>query len=132
MTRSKRRPSVVAPQGRFLHVRSSEELDTLLDRELTHLHKSGTPPNLVNRSVLVRSLLFAVLGSGTDGSREGTVSVEQLTAGLTRAAAREVLQQVVLALETASNRALAEMVTKLPGLLEQELGLEGQPGLAAG
>lgn len=114
----------------FLHVRSSAELDDLISAELAALRKSGAPEQLLNRSVLVRSLLTAVLktrkGHPIRDERGTVLDGGRLAEGLKIEIARELVQQVVVALERATDKALAEAMVRLPGVLEAELGLTSQ------
>jgi hypothetical protein len=116
----------------FLHVRSSVELDELIKAELLALQRAGAPEQLLNRSVLVRGLLTAVLstrrGQPIRDERGTVLPAAELSRGLRLEVARELVQQVVVALERATNKALAGAMVHLPGILESELGL--QPGEA--
>jgi hypothetical protein len=111
----------------FLHVRSSAELDRLIKEELQAMRRAGAPATLLNRSVLVRSILSAVLrtrkGEPIVDERGAVLDGERLGRGLRIEVARELVQQVVVALERATDKALAEALVRLPGLLESELGL---------
>lgn len=114
----------------FLHVRSSAELDDLIKDELRALRTSGAPEVLLNRSVLVRSLLTAVLrtrkGQPIRDERGSVLDGAALSRGLKIETARELVQQVVVALERATDKALANAMVQLPGYLEAELGLSVQ------
>lgn len=114
----------------FLHVRSSAELDDLIKDELRALRTSGAPEALLNRSVLVRSLLTAVLrtrkGQPIRDERGSVLDGAALSRGLKIETARELVQQVVVALERATDKALANAMVQLPGYLEAELGLSVQ------
>lgn len=111
----------------FLHVRSSPELDQLITQELEVLHRQGAPSPLLNRSVLVRSILLAVLktrkGQPIRDVQGQVLDGDTLARGLQIEVARELVQQVVVALERATDRALAEALVRLPDALEAELGL---------
>jgi len=112
------------PPARFLNVRTSDDIERLLQQELNALAASGVPENLIGRSTLVRSLLLAAL----DGGAQAPVPIAER---LKRGVAREVLHEVIMAMEAASNRAIAEMIARLPVLLEEELGFRPRAGVAA-
>lgn len=110
-----------------LHVRSSHELDDLLKAELKAMRKARVPTQLLNKSVLVRSLLTAVLktraGEPIKDERGRPLSAEKFGEGLKLEVARELVQQVIGALERATDKVLGEALVQLPEALERELGL---------
>lgn len=110
-----------------LHVRSSPELDALLEAELKAMKRARVPTQLLNKSVLVRSLLTSVLktraGEPIKDERGRTLPADKLGQGLKLEVARELVQQVVSALERATDKVLGEALVQLPDALERELGL---------
>lgn len=113
------------PVPKFIHFRSTDELEELLDGEVEALKAAGVPKNLSNRSVVARSILTAYLGCGAAErlrDAEGrALDGGEAQVGLTRAAAREVLRNVSGATESAITRAIADALERVPTYLQEAI-----------
>ena len=109
----------------FLHFRTNENLEALLEQEVTALREAGVAPKLANRSAVARAILTAYLGAGARErlkDKEGReLDGDAARAGLTKAAFREVLGSVSGVAETAVTRATSEVLERLPVYLEEAI-----------
>jgi len=89
---------------KFLSLRSSPELDALLDAEVERLRAENLPPRIANKSAVARTLLLGALGQ-RDNKISGGEALK-LTWG--------VLQATV-------QRCMHDLRTSLPQYVKEEL-----------
>lgn len=110
----------------FIHFRSTEALEQLLDAEVEALRRKGVHRRLANRSAVARSILTMYLSTRLQAPlrhEKGGAELDGETAraSLTRAAAREIIEAVGDAAPTALQRALTDALEKMPERLESIL-----------
>ena len=89
---------------RFIHFRSTPELDEMIDGEVERLREGGVPDRIANKSAVARTLLLRSLG----------VPKETIVA-------EEVLRRVWSVAQSVTNQAVQLGMQAIPDLLEAEL-----------
>lgn len=111
--------------AKFIHFRSNDELEELLEDEVTALRKQALPPALSSRSAVARMILTAHLRCRQKERLRLADGAElpggEAQAGFTRAAAREVLVTVSEAMEVAVTKAVEDALGKVPTYLQDAI-----------